>query len=209
MEENLEHELVSRMVITYMFNPKVLLEHFRIKNWDDVDLVIIFIMMEDFCKNTYFPKKYSDELRLILSEIRSVEDSHIKERTKVVNDMITILNETMEVRNCDRYIDEINERGITSVPSDIDLIIEQYLKDIDCDMEIFNSHGTKDYLKNNPDTIEKYCNNIDYYKAIRYLMNKYDWLKNNQVFMNNLNEVIKYSTKWKVRRYIKKVFTTK
>lgn len=209
MEENLKHEFVSRMVITYMFNPKVFLDHFYQKKWDDVDLVIIFIMMEDFCKNTYFPKKYSDELKLILSEIRSVEDEYKKERTKVVNDMITILNETSDVRNCDRYIDEIDERGIKNIPDDVNLIIEQYLKDINDDMKILNSHGTKDYFKNNPHDIENYCNNIDYYKAIRYLMNKYDWLKNNQVFMNNLNEVIKYSTKWKVRRYIKKVFTTK
>ena len=209
MEEKFNDELASRMYIKYMFEPDKFLDHFYKEKWDTIDLIIVFTAMEDFCEHTYYPKRYRNELQMALSKIRETKDEHTNGRTTVINQMIMVLNETENVRDCNRYLDEIEKRGITKIPDDINDIINQYLNDLDDDMYIFNTHGRPGNLANRLDIIERNCNDVRYYKTIKYLMNEYEWLKNSSVFMDNLNEVIKYATKWKVRRYIKKEFTTK
>lgn len=86
----------------------------------------------------------------------------------------------------------------------MELTIAQYLKDINDDICIFNTHGKKNYFVNHPKQTEALCNSIGYFKVIRHLITENEWLKTNEVFINNFNEVIKHTTDKKIKKYIKK-----
>ena len=208
MQNTIDDEIMEHTCILYLFEPNRLLEHYKKTNYDKISFLIIFTIMKEFIETTYYPSKYRDALQMTLLDIREMTDKKADGSSEAINEFITELNLNKDVKSTKTYVEEIVERDISKIKKDteIDLIIKQYIHDISIDLDIFNTHSIEDYFVKHVNSAKEMNKDIGYYKVIKYLLNKYSHLKTNEVFINNVDEAMKYATTRKVKKYIKKEF---
>ena len=192
MKNKLDEEIAMRTVILYLFEPKKMLQ----SNFSFEDFKCILEHMVDFCKMSYYPKYDRDQLFSVLFQFREFKD----EKSKLINDFIVRMNETISVKDTKIYVEEVQTRGLVKIDGiNIDILIRQYIADIKSDLDVLRTHTVSGYFIENPVKAEVLCNDKNYYKVIEYLINECEELKTNPVFIDNVNEVMNHISKAKIK----------